>query len=249
MLNGARRLSFCALLRPIRRALMVACLLPLAHVAAAQTITSAAYTDPTTRYAHGILGDAIEHGALVIKLSNAKTVTITLPQSDVFEDTAPRLLDVDADGSPEVVVVQSNARLGAKLTIYDETGLVAATPNIGRSNRWLAPLGAADLDGDGLIELAYIDRPHLAKTLMIWRFESGELRFVSELAGYTNHRIGERDIAGGIRTCNGMPEMIVARADWSEMAAITFDDKSFMAKTIGQGTSRPAFATAMTCND
>ena len=210
MLNGARRLSFCALLRPIRCALLVACLLPLAHVAAAQTITSAAYTDPTTRYAHGILGDAIEHGALVIKLSNAKTVTITLPQSDVFEDTAPRLLDVDGDGSPEVVVVQSNARLGAKLAIYDEDGLVAATPHIGRSNRWLAPLGAADLDGDGLIELAYIDRPHLAKTLMIWRFESGELRFVSELAGYTNHRIGERDIAGGIRSCNGRPEMIVS---------------------------------------
>jgi hypothetical protein len=181
----------------------------------------------------------------VITLSNAKTVTITLPQSDVFEDTAPRLLDVDGDGSPEVVVVQSNARLGAKLGIYDETGLVAATPNIGRSNRWLA----ADLDGDGLIELAYIDRPHLAKTLMIWQFESGELRFVSDLAGYTNHRIGERDIAGGIRTCKGVPEMIVARADWSEMAAITFDGKDFVAKTIGQDTSRPAFATAMTCND
>jgi len=69
----------------------------------------------------------------MIKLNNAKTVTITLPQSDVFEDTGPRLLD--ADGSPEVVVVQSNARLGAKLAIYDETGLVAVTPNIGRSNR------------------------------------------------------------------------------------------------------------------
>lgn len=71
----------------------------------------------------------------MIKLSNAKTVTITRHKSDVFEDTAPRLLDVDADGSPEVVVVQSNARLGVKLAIYDETGLVVVTPNIGRSNR------------------------------------------------------------------------------------------------------------------
>ena len=183
----------------------------------------------------------------MIKLNNAKTVTITLPQSDVFEDTGPRLLD--ADGSPEVVVVQSNARLGAKLAIYDETGLVATTPNIGRSNRWLTPLGATDLDGVGLIELAYIDRPHFAKTLMIWRFESGELRFVSELAGYTNHRIGERDIAGGISTCNGMPEMIVAGADWAQMVAMTLDDKGFVAKTIGQDTSRPAFAIVMTCDD
>jgi len=115
---------------------------------------------------------------------------------------------LNADGLPEVVVVQSNARLGAKLAIYDETGLVATTPNFGRSNPWLTPLGAADLDGDGLIELACIDRPHLAKTLMVRRFEGGELRFVSELAGYTSHRIGERDIAGGIRSCNGRPEMI-----------------------------------------
>ena len=84
---------------------------------------------------------------------------------------------------------------------------------------------------------------------MIWRFEGGELRFVSELAGHTNHRIGERDIAGGTRTCNGIPEMIVARADWYEMEAITFDGKGFVAKTIGRNTSRPAFATAMTCND
>ena len=37
----------------------------------------------------------------------------------------------------------------------------------------LAPLGAADLDGDGKIELAYIDRPHLAKILRIWRFDDG----------------------------------------------------------------------------
>ena len=43
---------------------------------------------------------------------------------------------------------------GARLAIYDETGLVSATPYIGRSNRWLAPLGAGDLDGDGNIELA-----------------------------------------------------------------------------------------------
>ena len=35
MLNRARRLSFCALLRPIRRALLIAWLLPLAHGAVA----------------------------------------------------------------------------------------------------------------------------------------------------------------------------------------------------------------------
>lgn len=243
---GARRLLKRYVPRPVRHALWVACLLP-ASQGVAQAITSADYTLPTKRYAHGILGDAIEHGALALTLGDGRVVSMILPVSDVFEDTQPRLADMDGDGDAEVIVVRSNRRLGAKLAIYDETGLIAGTPYIGRSNRWLAPLGAADLDGDGAVEVAYVDRPHLAKTLRIWRFADGDLIPVADLAGYTNHRIGERDIAGGIRTCNGTPEMIVATADWSQLVAITFDGVDFQTKTIGSDTSRPAFATAMAC--
>ncbi|MFT5785260.1 MAG: hypothetical protein ACI9KK_000606 [Ascidiaceihabitans sp.] len=246
MWAGARRLQLRYLLCPIRRALLIACVLP-ASQGVAQSIASATYTDPTTRYAHGILGDAIEHASLAIELSNGRKVTISLPRSDVFEDTEPRLIDMDEDGTPEVLVVQSNQRLGAKLAIYDETGLVADIPYIGRSNRWLAPLGAADLDGDGAVEVAYIDRPHLAKTLRIWRFEAGELTHVTDLEGFTNHRIGERDIAGGIRNCDGKPEIIVASADWTQLWAITFDDAKFDQRLLGHDTSRPAFAKAMAC--
>ena len=244
----ARRLLACALHDAARRAALALCVL-LPSLGAAQNITSAEYTDPTTRYAHGVLGDAIEHGTLTLSLSNGRGYSITLPKSDVFEDTAPRLIDLDGDGDSEVITVQSNANLGAKLAIYDETGLIAATPNIGRSNRWLAPLGAADLDGDGIIELAYIDRPHLAKTLRIWRFENGQLTHGADLQGYTNHRIGERDIAGGIRTCNGRPEMIVATANWSHLTAIRYDGRTFSTQTLGTDTSRPAFARAMACTD
>ncbi len=137
--------------------------------------------------------------------------------------------------------------MAAKLGIYDETGLVADIPYIGRSNRWLAPLGATDLDGDGAIEVAYTDRPHLAKTLRIWRFEAGELTHVADLDGFTNPRIGERNIAGGIRTCDGKPEIIVASADWTEMWATTFDNAKFDQRLLGRDTSRPAFAKAMAC--
>lgn len=122
----------------------------------------AEYARPTTRYAHGVLGDAIEYGALKI-VTASMSKTFRLPETRVFEDLAPRLVDVDLDGDNEVVVIESSLTQGARLSIYDEDGFVAATPYIGRSNRWLAPLGAADLDGDGAIELAYIDRPHLAK--------------------------------------------------------------------------------------
>ena len=245
MIRAARRLLLLCAQRPARRAILALCLWPA--MAAADVIDAARYTDPTTRYAHGVLGDAIEHGTLELILSGGRRVSLTLPQSDVFEDTAPRLADLDGDGDAEVIVVQSNDRLGAKLAIYDETGLVAATPNIGMRNRWLAPLGAADLDGDGMMEIAYIDRPHLAKTLHVWRFENDTLRPVASLPGYTNHRIGETDIAGGIRTCAGSPEMIVASADWSGLVALRFDGALFSGTLLGTDTTRPAFSDAMAC--
>ena len=131
----------------------------MATSACAETIVGAAYEAPTDRYAHGILCDAIEWGALRIT-TDSRSLVFTLPPDRVFEDTAPRLIDLDGDGVDEVVVVETLNTAGAQLAIYDATGKIAATPHIGRTNRWLAPIGAADLDGDGRIEIAYIDRPH-----------------------------------------------------------------------------------------
>jgi hypothetical protein len=217
-------------------------------MAAAGGIVSADYTQPTDRYAHGILGDAIEFGGLTLAVSDGQRITITLPLSRVFEDVAPRLADVDADGDKEVVVVETHRDQGAQLAIYDETGKIASTPHIGRSNRWLAPIGAADLDGDGFVEIAYIDRPHLAKTLRVWRFKDNALTHVVDLAGLTNHRIGERDIGGGLRNCENGPEMITASADWQRIMAITFKDDTLTAKDIGKHTGRASLNSALTCN-
>ncbi len=111
----------------------------MATSACAETIVSADYTAPTDRYAHGILGDAIEWGELQIT-TDIGTHRFVLSQDRVFEDTAPRLADVDGDGRPEVIVVETLARAGARLAVYDATGKIAATPHIGQTNRWLAPL-------------------------------------------------------------------------------------------------------------
>ncbi|MEW2917204.1 VCBS repeat-containing protein [Ruegeria sp. ANG10] len=205
---------------------------------AADTITSARFTEPTARYAHGVLGDDIEYGALELKVSNTSTktlfiqpvykrsvLTIKLPLDRVFEDIAPRIVDVDLDGRFEVIVVESSAHTGAQLAIYNARGeKIAATPHIGTRFRWLAPIGAADLDGDGLVEIAYIDRPHLAKTLRIWRFQNSTLTEIATLPGLTNHRIGEDFITGGIRKCGGSREIIVVNADWSSIVSVNYDD-------------------------
>jgi len=218
----------------------------MATSACAETIVSADYAAPTDRYAHGILGDAIEWGELQIT-TDAGQRSFVLPQDRVFEDVAPRLADVNGDGSPEVVVVETLASQGAQLAVYDATGKIAATPHIGRTNRWLAPIGIADLDGDGAIELAYIDRPHLAKTLRVWRFENGALEPVADLPGLTNHRIGERDIGGGIRDCGQGPEMITASADWTQIMATTLTDGKLETRAIGPHVDRGSFTTALAC--
>ena len=226
-------------------ALLVALSLP----AWAEGIVSARYDDPTTRYAHGILGDAVEWGALVIATDGGRTIRLTLPENRVFEDVAPRVVDVDGDGEAEVIAVESDLSRGARLSVYDPGGLIAAGDFIGRPNRWLAPvgIGAADLDGDGQIEFAYVDRPHLAKTLRVLRQEGRQLVPVAELPGVTNHRIGETDIAGGIRDCGGGPEVIVASADWSLVLAVTFGGTGFTTRSLGAHRGRRTFEAAMAC--
>ena len=223
--------------------------LGLAAPAMAEDVTGARYDDPTTRYAHGVLGDAIEHGRLVMRTAAGRTVSVVLPERRVFEDTAPRLFDVDGDGEREAIVVESDQSLGARLAIYDPGGLVAATDFIGTTNRWLAPagIGAADLDGDGRVELVYVDRPHLARTLRVFRYAPGQLEPVADLSGVTNHRIGERDIAGGIRDCGRGPEVVVADAGWRRVLAVGFDGAAFSVTDIGPHEGRASFARAMDC--
>lgn len=215
--------------------------------AAADTIAAAVYATPTSRYAHAVLGDDVEYGSLLLTLASGKRLEVVLPNNLVFEDTAPRLADLDGDGAPEVIVVESDQSQGARLAVYDATGRIAATPFIGTRFRWLAPVGAADLDGDGAMDIAFVDRPHLVKTLRIWRYDARKLREVASLSGLTNHRIGETDIAGGLRSCAGPPEMILADAGWTTLMAVRFDAGRLQTEAIGTDTSRAGFARALSC--
>lgn len=230
------------------RLLGAALLALLATSASAEQIVGARFADPTDRYGHAVLGDAIEWGALEIQTdSSDKVIRFVLPRDHVFEDVAPRLADVDGDGAPEVIVVETDMRLGGALAIYGAQGKIAETPHIGLSHRWLAPIGAVDLDGDGHVEVAYVDRPHLAKTIRVWRFRKGALEPVADAAGFTNHRIGESDIAGGIRDCGKGPEMIVATANWARVIAVRFQDGAFKGEDLGPHRGRASFAKAMAC--
>lgn len=233
----------------VRRAGLTVCLWLAAPVAglAQDIIVSASYTTPTTRYAHGVLGDAVEWGALRIRLSDGRHRSFTLPDSLVYEDTAPRLADLDADGAPEVIVVEASQSLGARLAVYGPEGRITATPHIGQRNRWLAPVGAADLDGDGHVEIAYIDRPHLAKTLRIWRYREGALSQVTSQPGHTNHRIGWDFIAGGLRDCGTGPEIVTASGDWTRILSSRLKDDRLNTRDLGPYQDPASLGAALIC--
>ena len=259
----APRMPACLWRGQARGALLALCmwLAGQNHATAAETITTARFTDPTTRYAHGVLGDDIEYGGLEMTVENTssdtaaqpqpvyrrKVQSVRLPQDHVFEDIEPRLVDIDLDGLTEVMVVETSVHTGAQLAIYNASGeQIAATPHIGTRFRWLAPIGAADLDGDGHVEIAYIDRPHLAKTLRIWRYRKGNLTEIAALSGLTNHKIGEDFISGGIRNCGTGPELILASADWSRVIAVSYSD-GWTKTDLGPLNSTNSLKAARTC--
>lgn len=184
---------------------VMACALAVALPECQQTIhqgqgdiRSAYYAQPTGRYGHGILGDAIEAGSLVVLDRVGHRHEIDLPQNEVFEDIAPRLHDLDRDGTVEVITIRASLTKGAAVTIYgmDNGALVqkASTRFHGKRNRWLNIAGFGNLSGGGLDHIYFVRTPHIGGTLYEYRYQHGRLRRLAKLSGFSNHKIGSRHL-------------------------------------------------------
>ncbi|MDP3342596.1 VCBS repeat-containing protein [Frigidibacter sp.] len=212
----------------------------------AEPIRAADYAAPTDRYPHGALGDDLEWGALVLSLGTERH-RFTLPDELVFEDTAPRLADLDGDGAPEVIVVESHISQGARLAVWGPEGRIAATAFIGTRFRWLAPLGAADLDGDGRVEIAYVETPHLGRTLRFVRLEGDRLVPLAAQPGLTNHRFGDPQIQGGIAPCPGGPVIVTADAGWQRIIRTGWQDGRLTPEDAGRYTGPDSLVPQRAC--
>ena len=218
-------------------------------------IKTAWYDDATTRYAHGVLGDEIEAGALHAKTTEGKIVSVSLEASQVFEDIHPRLADIDGDGRNEIITIRSHNQKGAQIAVYGITkespnklSLVASTPYIGNSHRWLAPVGIADFDNDGTMDIAYIDRPHLAKILRVWSFRDGSLQQVAQKQGLTNHKIGNNFITGGVQHCGNKSSMITVDSNWKRLIKTSLKNGKLTSEDIGPYTGTASANAALNCH-
>jgi len=196
-------------------------------------IAEAWLTRPTDRYAHGILGDAIEAGGLMVRTRDGKTLRIVLPEQFVFEDRQARIHDLDGDGRDEIIVVLTSVTEGGALAVYGvrdgKLVKLAQTPHIGRSNRWINPAEFADLDGDGRIEITAVWKPHLARELQAWRYANGKLTHVTTIEGYSNHEIGSRvqDLTEVVKLSDGRTALAIPTPGYDEIAFMILKDGRF----------------------
>jgi hypothetical protein len=159
-------------------------------------VSKAWLSGPAGRYGHGILGDAIEASAIHVVMRDGSSHDLPLMGKAVFEDLRVRLVDLNGDNKEELIVIRSDAQSGAALAAYrvSNTGIeqLAAGPPIGQPYRWLNPAGAADFDGDGAIEIAYVETPHIGGILRVYELDGAELILEQSVAGFSNHAIGSR---------------------------------------------------------
>ena len=194
---------------------------------------------PTSRYPHTALGSSIHAGSLHVLTTNAagqaQELTYKLPIYRVFEDRVPRLVDLDGDGRVEVVVIESDALRGAALVVFGLRGGNASTdmtlqelarsPHAGSTFRWLNPVGFADFDGDGRLDVASVTTPHIGGGLVLYHYQPPKLTPYAEAMDVSNHRMGslEQRLAVIVQTPGMRPTVILPDMQHTALHALRWD--------------------------
>ncbi len=184
----------------------------------------AVLSDPTDRYAHGVLGDELEAGSVTI-VDDGGAVTVPAPEGTVFEAVAPLWADVDDDGEDELLVTASNGSEGARLIAFEASGEVAATSDpVGRGFRWLNQLAVAPTGPNDETEIIEVRTPHIGGIVRWYRLIDGKLELQATATEYSTHRIGSRNVDQGIAvdlTRDGRPDVLVPNQEQDRLVGLT----------------------------
>ena len=201
---------------------------------------------PTARYPHAALGSPVHAASLHVLVSGAsgavQELVYQLPLHRVFEDRMPRLVDLDADGRDEIILVEADALRGAAVVVFGlraapqpraATGAdsrralseVARSPYAGGTFRWLNPVGVADFDGDGKPDIASVITPHVGGILTLYHFRPPRLDAYAKAMDVSNHRMGalEQQLAVVIERPGNRPTIVVPDMQLAALHALRWD--------------------------
>lgn len=153
-------------------------------------------TEPTERYAHGVLGDSLE--AASVSVFNSETLepiaSYTLAEPFVFEQR--RITPFDLGNKEGLLATRSSNQTGAGVVLLSLEGdvlkLTAEAQPIGTGFRWLNLFASRD-------GRAYAVRtPHIGGPLQRYTLKGDKLEIESFQLGVTNHALGSRNLDLGI---------------------------------------------------
>jgi FG-GAP-like repeat len=203
---------------------------------------------PTTRYPHKALGSPTHAATLHVLTQGAQApqqeLVYRLPFTRVFEDLTVRLVDIDADGRDEMIVIESDALRGSSVVVL---GLRAVPPEKGTANAnhqttrqiteiarsaptggtfyWLNPVGVADFDGDGRQDIASVTTPHVGGILNLYHYRPPLLEPFAKVMDVSNHRMGdpEQDLAVIVQLPGLRPTVIVPDMSLKALHALRWE--------------------------
>jgi FG-GAP-like repeat len=199
---------------------------------------------PTARYPHKALGSAVHAATLHVKTANDQELAYTLPLHRVFEDLMVRLHDMDGDGRDEMIVIESDALRGSAIVVLglragaSGTAIVelARSPHTGGTFYWLNPVGVADFDGDGKLDIASVTTPHVGGILTLYRYAPPKLEPFAKAMDTSNHRMGdpEQNLAVIVQLPDLRPTVIVPDMSLTALHALRWEASTGPASTTGR---------------
>lgn len=191
-------------------------------------IAAAWFSEPTNRYRHSPFGNDQHPTAITISTTEKKVMKFRLPKDSVFEDRTPRLVDLDGDGRDEIVAIRTHERVGASVAVLgirgNELEIIAESTPLGTPFRWINPVGFADFDRDGRMDIAVVSTPHQQGELQIWSMRDGKLELIADTDDVSNHVFGSRHLKLSVIADfdgDGRPDIAVPSQDRRRLRFLT----------------------------